>query len=188
MRHLLAFENITVDGYFTGPNGELDWAHQSTPDPEYDAFIAGNARGGGMVLLGRITYDMMAGWWPTPAAAEMDPVVAERMNNLPKVVFSRTLHEASWNNTTLVNDAPVEGVRRMKAESGPDMVILGSGTIVAQLARAGLIDEYHFVVNPIALGGGRTLFDSVGDPVDLRLTTARTFANGKVVLRYAAVR
>lgn len=188
MRHLLAFENITVDGYFTGPNGDLQWAYQSTPDPEFDAFIAGNASGGGVVLLGRITYDMMAGWWPTPAAAEMDPVVAERMNALPKVVFSRTLNASSWSNTTLMKDDPAEAVRRMKSESGPDMVILGSGTIVAQLARAGLIDEYQFVVNPIALGGGRTVFDPSADPVSLRLTTSRTFANGKVVLRYATAR
>jgi len=98
----------------------------------------------------------MAGFWTTPYAMENMPVVAERMNNLPKVVFSRTLDKASWNNTTLIKGDLAAETRKIKQEPGNDMVILGSGSIVSQLAQEGLIDEYEVVVNPIVLGeGGR---------------------------------
>lgn len=97
---------------------------------------------------------MMAGFWPTPLAAQLFPVVAERMNSLPKVVFSRTLSSAGWVNTTVLNGNLNEEVRRMKSDDGPDMCILGSGSLVSPLAAAGLIDEYQLVVNPVVLGHG----------------------------------
>jgi dihydrofolate reductase len=112
------------------------------------------------------------------------PDLAERMNNLPKVVFSRTLKEASWNNTRLVKTDPATEVRKMKKESGPDLVIMGSGTIVSQLAQAGLIDEYQIVVDPIVLGKGRTLFEGVNKKVDLKRTGERAFGNGNVLVCY----
>src|SRR6185295_8453478 len=116
--------------------------------------------------------------WPTPNAHEMFPVVAERMNSLPKVVFSRTMDKASWNNTKLVKGDLAAEVRKMKNEPGPDMVIMGSGSIVAQLAQEGLIDEYEIVLNSIALGKGRTMFDGVKEKLNLKLTKTRTFTNG----------
>src|SRR3972149_10430298 len=104
MRRLIVFNHVSLDGYFTDANGDMRFAHSDKPDAEWDAFVAGNASGGGILLFGRITYELMASYWPTPAAAENMPVVAERMNNLPKVVFSRTLDQVSWNNTKLVKD------------------------------------------------------------------------------------
>jgi dihydrofolate reductase len=104
-------------------------------------------------VFGRVTYQMM-GYWPTPAAKKNDPAVAERMNAMPKVVFSRTLEQVLWSNTTLVKSDLPGAIRKLKAESGPDLVILGSGTIVAQLASAGLIDHYQLVLNPLAIGSG----------------------------------
>jgi dihydrofolate reductase len=187
MRSLLAFENVTLDGFFTGPGGELDWAHDSAihpPDPEFDAFVAGNAEGGGELLFGRITYQMMAGYWPSPMARDNDPVVAERMNALPKVVFSRTLEKATWNATRLVQSDPVAEVRRMKQEPGDGMVVLGSGTIVAQLVAAGLVDELQLVLNPVVLGAGRTLFAGLSGARPWQLTQSRAFPGGKVVLSY----
>ena len=103
---------------------------------------------------------------------------------MPKVVFSRTLDAASWQNTRLVKDDIAAEVRRMKSASGGDIAILGSGSIVAQLASAGLIDEYQIVVNPIVLGSGRTLFEGVGKKLNLKLTSSRAFSNGNVVLGY----
>src|ERR1700687_5198996 len=91
MRKLVVFNNVTLDGYFAGRNGDISWAHQE--DAECNAFVAENASGGGVLVFGRITYDLMASYWPTPLALETMPVVAERMNNLPKVVFSRTLDQ-----------------------------------------------------------------------------------------------
>lgn len=184
MRTLLAFENISVDGCVADSSGDIGWAHREPPDPEFDAFIAGNASGGGVLLLGRITYELMAGWWPTEQAMQANPVVAEQMNTLPKVVFSRTLRDAAWSNTTVVSGGIAAAVRRMKQEPGPGMVILGSGSIVTQLAREGLIDEYQLVLNPVILGGGKQLCEGLGSRLGLTLESARTFGNGNVVLRY----
>ncbi len=184
MQNLISFTNVTLNGFFAGPNGDLGWAHTRMRDPEWDAFVADNAKSGGTLLLGRVTYDIMASYWPTPQAVENDPVVAEGMNNLSKVVFSRTLDRPSWKNTTLAKGDIVEAVRKMKQESGPGMAILGSGTIVSQLSQARLIDEYQVVVNPVALGDGKTLFAGIKDSLSLKLTKSRAFGNGNVLLRY----
>ena len=115
----------------------LAWARHGNEDPEYSAFVAENASGGGQLLFGRITYELMASYWPTPVADQHNPAVAKGMNSMAKVVFSRTLDQASWNNTRLVKGDLVSEVRKMKNEPGPGMAILGSGSIVAQLAPAG---------------------------------------------------
>ena len=182
MRKLAVFNNVTLDGYFTDARGDMSWAHKD--DAEWTAFAAENASGGGVLLLGRITYDLMASYWPTPAALANAPAVAEGMNRMQKVVFSRTLDKASWQNTTLVKGDIVAAVRRMKSEPGEGMVILGSGSIVSHLTQARLIDEYQIVVHPVVLGKGKTMFDGVKEKVSLRLTKTRAFGNGCVVLWY----
>jgi dihydrofolate reductase len=182
MRKLIVFNNVTLDGYFTDARGDMSWAHQQ--DAEWNEFIASNASGGGELMFGRITYDMMAGFWPTPFALEKMPVVAERMNHLPKVVFSKTMDKAAWNNTRLIKGDIVAATRTLKQERGDTLVIMGSGSIVAQLASAGLIDEYQIVIHPIALGDGTTLFDGIKQRLDLKLTKSRAFGNGNVFLCY----
>jgi dihydrofolate reductase len=184
MRKLISFTQVTLDGYFTGRNGDLGWAHEGPQDAEWNAFVAENASGGGQLLFGRITYELMVSYWPTPAARANDPVVAEGMNSLPKVVFSRTLDKASWSNTRLVKGDLATEVRKLKHEPGKDMVILGSGSIVSQLAQAGLIDEYQIVVKPVALGEGRTMFDGIKQKLSLKLTKTRAFGNGNVLSSY----
>lgn len=184
MRKLSVFNHITLDGYFTDANGDMSFAHRTGPDAEWDAFVEGNAGGGGILVFGRRTYDMMAGFWPTPMAAQMMPAVAERMNNLPKIVFSRTMKQAAWHNTTLLTGDLADAVRRLKREAAQDMVILGSGSLVSQLTALGLIDAYQFVVDPVVLGRGRTMFETVTDKVSLRLTGSRAFGNGNVLLSY----
>ena len=106
------------------------------------------------------------------------------MNRLPRVVFSRTLKDASWNNTTLVKGDLASETQRLKRESGPDLVMFGSGSVVSQLAQAGLVDEYQLVVNPVVLGGGRTMFDGIKEKLVLKLTKWRTFDNGSVFACY----
>jgi dihydrofolate reductase len=184
MRKLIVFNHVSLDGYFTDAQGDMSFARNDNPDAEWDAYVASNASGGGTLLFGRITYEMMASFWPTPLAAQQMPLVAERMNNLPKVVFSRTLHNVSWNNTKLVKGDMTSEVRRLKQEPGEDMVIFGSGTLVSQLAREGLIDEYQIVVDPVALGKGRTMFDGIKEKLPLKLKKTRTFGNGNVLLCY----
>jgi dihydrofolate reductase len=176
---------VSLDGCFVDANGDMSWAHKN--DPEWTAFVADNARGESVLVFGRITYEMMAGWWPTPQALQSMPAVAARMNSLPKVVFSRTLEQASWSNTTLVKSDLPAAVRKMKQEPGNDLVILGSGSIVAQLAQEGLIDEFQIALTPIVLGKGRTMFDGVRKRLNLKLTSSRAFANGNVFLRYEPI-
>jgi dihydrofolate reductase len=182
MRKLLVFNHVTLDGYFVDLKGDMSWAHKD--DPEWNAFVAENAGGGGQLIFGRVTYDLMAGFWPTPFAIESMPVVAAGMNNMPKVVFSRTMDQAAWNNTRLVKGDLAAEIRKLKQEPGEGLVILGSGSLVAQLAQEGLIDEYQFVVNPVVLGAGKTMFEGVKEKLNLKLTRTRAFGNGNVLLCY----
>jgi len=182
VRTLTAFGHISLDGYFVDGHADMSWAHKR--DAEWSAFVAENAGSDSELVFGRTTYQMMAGYWPTPQAAQATPHVAERMNQTRKIVFSRTLDSAGWNNTILVKGDMAASMRRMKTEAGKPMVILGSGSVVSQLAQAGLIDEFQFVLNPLALGAGRTYFDGVKPRLSLTLARTRAFRNGNVLLCY----
>jgi len=116
MQKLAVFNHVTLDGYFVDMKGDMSWAHKN--DAEWNAFVADNASGGGVLVFGRMTYELMASFWPTPFAIESMPIVAEGMNSMPKVVFSRTLNEASWNNTKLVKGDIAAEIRKMKKEPG----------------------------------------------------------------------
>ena len=179
------FNNVSLDGYFAGVNGDISWVHKDRRDEEWESFVADNARGGGTLLFGRVTYELMAAYWPTPEAARDFPEVAGQMNGLPKIVFSRTLAHAAWSNATVVKRPLIAEVRELKNAPGAEMVILGSGSIVAQLAPENLIDEYQLVVNPVVLGKGRTMFEGLKTLLRLRLTKTRAFSNGNVLLCYA---
>lgn len=184
MQKLISFTQVSLDGFFADNQGDMSWAHKRPDDAEWNEFVAGNASGGGTLLFGRVTYEMMASFWPTPMAAQQMPVVAEQMNKLPKVVFSRTLSTATWSNTRLFQSNLVEEVRKLKQEVGTGIAILGSGSLVSQLAAAGLIDEFQVVVNPIALGQGKSLFAGIPQPLQLKLNSSRVFSNGNIVLSY----
>jgi dihydrofolate reductase len=182
MRKLVVFNNISLDGYFTDAKNDMSWAHSE--DAEWDAFTAENAQGGGALVLGRITYELMIQFWPTPYAAEIAPVVAERMNAMPKFVFSHTLDKAAWNNTTLLRGNLASEINRLKQEPGDKLTILGSGSLVSQLTRERLIDEYQFVLTPVVLGQGRTMFDGAPERLLFNRTHSRSFGNGNVLLCY----
>lgn len=184
MRRLSVFNSVTLDGYFTGLNGDMSWARKDPQDAEWNSFVTGNSSSDGPLVFGRVTYEMMVSFWPTPMAIQNIPEVAAGMNARPKIVFSRTLVSADWNNTTLVKGDVTTEIRRMKQEPGGDMVILGSGNIVSQLAQAGLIDEYQIALTPIVLGQGRTMFETVKGKLALKLIKTRSFANGSMVLYY----
>ena len=184
MSKVLVFNSISLDGYFVDASGSMRWAYTPVVDTEWNSFVESNASGGGILVFGRVTFDLMASYWPTPTAEKANPVVAKRMTEHRKLVFSRSLKESAWKNTRIVNSDPAEEVRRLKDAPGNDMAVLGSGSIVAQLCRAGLVDEYQFVLVPIVLGGGRTMFDGIKEKVPLERVSSRTFQNGNVVLSY----
>ncbi|HET9954967.1 MAG TPA: dihydrofolate reductase family protein [Polyangiaceae bacterium] len=183
MRRVRVFENVSLDGYFCDERGDMSWAHRS--DPEWNTFVAENASGESQLVFGRVTYQMMAGYWPTPMAFQQNPRVAERMSATKKYVCSRSLSAADlgWQNSELVSDL-VSGVQALKREAGPDLVILGSGSLVAQLSEAGLVDEYQVVLQPIVLGKGKSLFSGVTHRIPLTLKRSRCFGNGNAVLWY----
>jgi len=183
MRRLVSFTMISLDGYFAASDGDLSWAHRG--DPQWKAYVEDNSKQGGGLVFGRLTYEMMASYWPTPHAAASDPVVAQNMNRLPKFVFSRTLTRPDWDSTRVLGrDDLLADARNLKSGHGADLVVLGSGSIVAQLAQAGLIDELQLAVFPVVLGKGRRLFPDLKDHLKLKLAHSRIFDNGNVVLAY----
>jgi len=131
-----------------------------------------------------VTYEMMASYWPTPAAIKNEPIVAQGMNSADKIVFSRTLKKAEWNNTRLMKDNIVEEIRKMKLVPGKDMTVLGSGSIVTQFTERGLIDEYQIMVDPVVISSGTPIFKDLKHKLDLKLTMAKIFKSGVVLLCY----
>ena len=188
MGKIVSFTHVSVDGYFAGPKGEIDWfKHQ---DEEDRKFSAEASKGSGTLIFGRTTYEMMAAYWPTPEAARDNPDVAEAMGARPKIVFSRTMKppedRPSWKNTRVIPEITRDGILGLKRESESDFAILGSGSIVQQLARLGLMDEFQLMVNPVILGEGKYLFKDMNQ-LRLQLLEERTFGNGRVFLRYKSV-
>jgi dihydrofolate reductase len=184
MRKLRVFESISLDGYFTDGIGGMAWAHrpEADADAEFTAWVGRNARSGGELLLGRVTYDLMAAWWPTPMAAEAMPEVAAGMNGMLKHIASRDAGFApTWANSRTLGGDAVAAVRALKATAGADLALLGSGGLAAQLGAAGLVDDYQFVIIPVALGAGRTVFTSAQK---LTLVEQRAFTCGNVVVTY----
>jgi dihydrofolate reductase len=184
MGKLSVFNFITLNGYFKGPNGDISWHRHGREENEYSVESLAS---GSTLLFGRVTYEMMAGYWPTPQAIKDNPAVARGMNEADKIVFSRTLKKAEWNNTRLVRDNMVEEIEKMKEIQGKGMTILGSGSILTQFADEGLIDEYQFMVDPVVLGEGTPIMKGLKRTLDLKLAWTRTFKSGVVLLCYRPV-
>ena len=174
---------VSLDGFFAGPNGELDWFVWDEVLKDYSISTLSVVD---TLLFGRVTYELMAGYWPS--ATEEDPVIAKGMNTLQKIVFSRSLKSADWNNSRLVREVIPEEIMQLKQQSGKDMVIYGSGTLVSAFANLGLIDEYRFIVNPVVLGSGKPLFKGFKDRFNLKLLEARTLGSENVLLSYQPVK
>lgn len=181
MRKLIVFNLATLDGYFAGTGGDISWHNV---DAEFNEYAIEKSNSGNTLLFGRVTYELMASYWPTPEAIKNDPVVAAGMNLSPKIVFSRTLDRADWNNTRLVKEDMISEIRKLKQQAGKDLTVLGSGSIVSQLAQQGLIDQYQLLLNPVAIGRGRTMFEGLREKLVLNLTNVRTFGNGNILLIY----
>ena len=181
MPQLTCFNFISLDGYYKGVDNDIHWHRHGEAEAK---FSAENMKRGNTLLFGRITYEMMAGYWPSPMARENNPVVASGMNNANKIVFSRTLTKADWENTRLIKENIVEEIRKLKKIPGKDMTILGSGSIITQLAEAGLIDEYQFMIDPVVIGKGTPIFKNIHSKMDLELLSSRVFKSGTVLLTY----
>jgi dihydrofolate reductase len=181
MRTLSAFNFITLNGFISGINDDINWHKHGEEENQY---ASESLKSGNVLLFGRRTYEMMAGYWPTPKAMQNDPSVAGGMNNAEKIVFSKTLKTAGWKNTKIIAGNIVEEVRKLKQMAGNNMTLLGSGSIVTLFAGHGLIDEFEIMIDPIAIGSGISIFKGIKQPLDLRLTNVRTFKSGVVLLSY----
>src|SRR6266487_4407120 len=170
MRKVILSNLVTLDGFFAGPNGELDWfiVNEEGKKDANDLLSKVDA-----ILFGRVTYQLLADYWPAaatnPSTSKSDLEIADKMNNLPKIVFSKTLQEVKWNNSRLVKENIAEEISKMKQQPGKDMVIFGSGSIVTTFMQLGLIDEYRILVNPVVLGNGKPLFTDINDKQNLKL-------------------
>lgn len=184
MRKVIVFNSVSVDGYFAGPNGEIDWF---VHDPEVNK-AAHEMMDPDTILFGKVTYQMFANYWPhvakDPDASEGARNTANQLNEMTKMVFSNRLDEVTWENAKLYRGNLVEEVRKLKADDGADIVVFGSGTIVQQLANERLIDEYLLANVPVVLGVGKPLFKDVLE-INLNLIETRTFGSGVVLLHYS---
>ena len=180
MRKLISFLMTTLDGYHEGPNHELDWHNV---DEEFNQFALQQTGEADLLVFGRVTYEMMAAYWPTPEAIENDPAIAALMNALPKIVVSRTLDRADWANTRLVRDEVTGPLAELKRQPGKDITVLGSSKLTASLLRSGLLDELRIIVNPVLLGSGRPVLETA-DRTCLKLLRSMTFNSGNVLLCY----
>ncbi len=181
MRKLFLFNLISLDGFFEGPNKELDWHNV---DAEFNEFAIQQLDSIDLLLFGRITYELMAKFWPSEEAVKGDPEVANRMNSMQKVVFSKTMLKAHWNNTTLIKDNVSQEVAKLKNQPGKDIAIFGSFGLALTLIPDKLIDEFRIMINPVVLGKGKQMFDSITDRLHLKLTDTKVFKSGNVLLYY----
>jgi dihydrofolate reductase len=183
MGRISTYMQVSLDGYFAGPNGEIDWFKDTEPDPDFDAYSLERAQGGSVLLFGRTTYDMMSSAWPSDEAHADQPGMADVMAKSPKIVFSKSLKGVDegprWQNVELRRDIDADALRA----DPRDFTTLGSGSIVQQLTRLDLIDEYSFVVNPVLLGAGKNAFVGI-DREELELVEERSFKNGLAWLTY----
>jgi dihydrofolate reductase len=181
VRKLCSFHVTSVDGYYEGPKGEFDWP---VVDEEFNQFALRQLEEVDTLLFGRVTYQLMASYWPTPAAEQDDPKVAAKMNGLPKLVVSRSLKEATWANTQLIGGDAAAELTRRKQQPGKDMLVMGSSELTVRLLQEGLVDELRIMLTPVALGAGRSLFHTADERIGLRLLRARPFSSGNVLLTY----
>jgi dihydrofolate reductase len=183
MGKLHVFNFLTLNGFYKGANDDISWHHHEVREEENN-FAAEGANSGSALLFGRITYEMMAGYWQTKDALKNNKSVAEGMNKSEKFVFSKTLKKADWHNTTIINGNIISETKKLK-QNYNTLTILGSGSIITQLAEAELIDEYQFMIDPMAIGEGTPVFKHIKKELLFKLVKSRIFESGTVLLTYA---
>ena len=181
MAKLIVFNFISLNGFYKGSYDDISWHRHGEEEEEYSME---SLRKETLLIFGRITYQMMEGYWANPITMQTDPVAAQAMNSHEKIVFSRTLVKADWNNTRLIRDNLMDNIKKLKNESAKDLAILGSGSLVNQLTNEGQVDEYQLMIDPVALGEGTSLFKGITQKLELRLTNSKVFKSGVVLLTY----
>jgi dihydrofolate reductase len=180
---MFSFMMTSADGYHADPGDALEWHNV---DEDFSQFALAQLRDAGTLVFGRVTYEGMAAFWPTPAGEQSDPDVATAMNTTPKIVISRTLSQATWAGTQIISNHAEEALAKLKQQPGKDIVIPGSSTLTASLLQTGLLDELRIMVNPVILGRGRSLFAGA-EQTGLKLVKTQQFSSGNVLLCYQPI-
>lgn len=174
---------ISLDGFFEGPNHELNWHHV---DAEFNEFAIAQLDEAEMLLFGWKTYELMSSYWPMVTTVKDDPIVAGKMNLMPKLAFSETEQKVDWNNTKLITKNRVaEEIGKLKQQSGKPLLMLGSNNLAVSFIEMGLLDEVRVIVNPVALGAGHSLFVGLTKTLNLKLIRTHEFKSGNVLLCYS---
>ena len=184
MRKVKLQMQMTINGYVAGPNGENDWMTWEQDD-ELLAFMNSLIDSSDILLLGRkLATGGFIEFWESAAEKNPAPPFAKQIADIPKVVFTKTLDESIWNNTTLAKGNPAEEIADLKKQNGKDIIVFGGAGFVSSLIKEGLIDEYHLIINPTAIGSGMTIFDSLDRIQKFTPIQARLYSGGKTVLSY----
>jgi len=181
MRKLAAYIGVSLDGFYEGAQREFDFF---TTDEEFFKFSVEQLDSADTLVLGRVTYEGMAAYWPSLEAVRDAPVIAGHMNEKPKLVVSTTLNDVAWAGAEIVKGDLAQTLTEHKTRPGRDLLVLGSPTLTANLAHLGLLDELRIMVNPVGLGAGKSLFTSMSDRLQLNLLSIRQFESGNVLLTY----
>lgn len=172
---------VSLDGFYEGPEHDISWHNV---DSEFNDFADKQLDESSTLIFGRRTYQMMADFWPSDIAIKTAPGTAKRMNALHKIVFSRTLQKAEWNNSELYDGDIATVIRDAKKMPGKDLAVLGSSDLCVTLIKEGILDEIRIMVNPVLLGNGKRLFSGITKPLKLELINERTFKSGNILLTY----
>lgn len=182
MRKLIMWNVITLDGYFEGSqNWDLSF-HNTVWGPELEKLSIEQLHSADYLVFGRITYEGMSAHWKK-AEGENDEI-AELMNNIPKLIFSKTLKEVDWNNSTLINENASTEISRLKAQGGGDMYVFGSADLSETFINDDLFDEYRIGIAPVILGSGRPLFKQGIAARNLSLVSTQQLSPGGIVLKF----
>jgi dihydrofolate reductase len=171
--------SVSLDGYVEGPNREIDW---HLVDDEFNAYAADTLAATDALLMGRVTYELMAGYWPT--ARGDDPAVTRLMNDTPKLVFSRTLREVPWRNSRLALGSIADEVAALRRDPADGLLWVGGSTLATSLIEQDLPDELRIIVTPVLLGARKPVFGGIRTRRSLRLLATRPFHSGAVLLTY----
>jgi|SRR5579859_3845321 len=183
MRKLKLQMQMSLDGYVARPNGDLDWMTRDQDD-QLMQFINSLIDSSDTILLGRKMTDGFVSHWENAVTTNPDTPFARKMVDIPKVVFTRTLDKSAWKNTTLVKGKIAEEIANLKKQNGRDIIVYGGAGFASSLIKEGLIDEYHFFVNPTAIGNGMIIFDSLERTQKFSVIESRFYSCGITVLSY----
>jgi len=190
MRKLIVSMNLSLDGFLSGPFGELDWHFEIWNDSMGDKILE-RLEETDTIILGRVTYETIAKYWTVKPMEDhfprQDLAIADKMNQHTKVVFSKTMKKSIWHRSVFANGDPKEEIKRLKEQEGKDMILFGSARLASMFILSGIVDEYHLWIHPVILGRGKPIFNDLQKRMNLKLKDSVSFESGVVANYYSCI-